>query len=176
MDRVAVFLDGGYLNKVLEHLGRPRLDYDRFIQSIKGELPLLRAYYYYCMPYLSPEPTELERRMWQSKQSFIHILARLPRIELRQGRLAKRGDEYEQKRTDIMLAVDMVRLSTGRQISEAVLVAGDSDFVPAIAHCKDSGVAVSLYYAPGTVSDELLDVCDELHPFGQDLVNGCLRS
>ncbi|MBO9542378.1 NYN domain-containing protein [bacterium] len=175
MDRVAVFIDEGYLNKALDNLGRPKLDYGRFIQAIKGDLPLLRAYYYYCMPYQSQVPTDSERAMFQGKQSFIRFLSRLPRLELRQGRLAKRGTEFVQKRVDIMLAVDLVRLASLGQIQEAYLVAGDSDLVPAINHVKDAGVSVGLYFEPGSVHDELLDACDELHPLSWEFVSDCLR-
>lgn len=176
MERVAIFIDEGYLNKALESLGRPRLDYGRFIEAIQGDMPLLRTYYYYCMPYQSPTPTPEERNMYQAKLSFVRYLSRLPRFELRQGRLIKRGTEYVQRRVDIMLASDLVRLSVGGQIKEAVLVAGDSDFVPAIAIAKDAGVLVTLCYAPGAAHDELLDACDELVPISRDLLEDCLRS
>ncbi len=176
MERVAIFIDEGYLNKALESLGRPRLDYGRFIEAIQGDLPLLRTYYYYCMPYQSPTPTPEERNMYQAKLSFVRYLSRLPRFELRQGRLIKRGTEYVQRRVDIMLASDLVRLSVAGQIKEAVLVAGDSDFVPAIAIAKDAGVLVTLCYAPGAAHDELLDACDELVPISRDLLEDCLRS
>ncbi|MNK79283.1 NYN domain protein [compost metagenome] len=176
MERVAIFIDEGYLNKALESLGRPRLDYGRFIEAIQGDMPLLRTYYYYCMPYQSPTPTPEERTMYQSKLSFVRYLSRLPRFELRQGRLIKRGTEYVQRRVDIMLASDLVRLSISGQIKEAVLVAGDSDFVPAIAIAKDAGVLVTLCYAPGAAHDELLDACDELVPITRDLLEDCLRT
>lgn len=176
MERVAIFIDEGYLNKALESLGRPRLDYGRFIEAIQGEMPLLRTYYYYCMPYQSPVPTSDERNMYQAKLSFVRYLSRLPRFELRQGRLIKRGNEYVQRRVDIMLASDLVRLTVGGQIKEAVLVAGDSDFVPAISIAKDAGVLVTLCYAPGAAHDELLDACDELVPLTRDLLEECLRT
>ncbi len=176
MERVAIFIDEGYLNKALESLGRPRLDYGRFIEAIQGDMPLLRTYYYYCMPYQSPTPTPEERNMYQAKLSFVRYLSRLPRFELRQGRLIKRGTEYVQRRVDIMLASDLVRLSVSGQIKEAVLVAGDSDFVPAIAIAKDAGVLVTLCYAPGAAHDELLDACDELVPITRDLLEDCLRN
>lgn len=175
MDRVAVFIDEGYLNKALDNLGRPKLDYARFIEAIKGDLPILRTYYYFCMPYQSPVPTDTERSMYQGKQSFIRFLSRLPRLELRQGRLAKRGTEFVQKRVDIMLAVDLVRLASTGQIVEAVLVAGDSDLVPAIYHVKDAGVSVGLWYEPGSAHDELLDACDELRPLSWEFISSVLR-
>lgn len=175
MDRVAVFIDEGYLNKTLDNLGRPKLDYARFIEAIKGPLPVLRTYYYYCMPYMSQVPSETERTMFAGKQSFIRFLARQPRMELRQGRLVKRGTEFVQKRVDLMLAVDLVRLASLGLIQEAVLVAGDSDLVPALHYVKDAGVSVTLWYEHGSAHDELLDACDERHALTRDVIGGCLR-
>lgn len=176
MERMAIFIDEGYLNKALEGLGRPRLDYGRFIEALQGDLPLMRTYYYYCMPYQSPTPTPEERAMYQSKLSFVRYLTRLPRFELRQGRLIKRGTEYVQRRVDVMLASDLVKLAVSGQIKEAVLVAGDSDFIPAVAVAKDAGVIITLCYAPGAAHDELLDACDELVPITRELLEDCLRT
>ena len=50
---------------------------------------------------------------------------------------------------DILLAIDLVRLSLRRAIAQAVLVTGDSDFVPAIQIAKDEGVQVILAHAEG---------------------------
>lgn len=48
---------------------------------------------------------------------------------------------------DILLAIDLVRLSMRRAIAQAVLVTGDSDFVPAIQIAKDEGVQIILAHA-----------------------------
>jgi uncharacterized LabA/DUF88 family protein len=62
---------------------------------------------------------------------------------------------------DILLAVELVRLSWSGQIGYAVIVTGDSDFVPAIEAAKDAGVITRLYYSRRAVHDELLSAVDE---------------
>jgi uncharacterized LabA/DUF88 family protein len=81
---------------------------------------------------------------------------------MRFGKLRKNRDgTFEQKRVDILLAVELVRLSWSHQIGHAVIVTGDSDFVPAIEAAKDAGVITTLYYSRRAVHDELLTSVDE---------------
>jgi uncharacterized LabA/DUF88 family protein len=68
--------------------------------------------------------------------------------------------KFVQKGVDVMLSVDLVKLASTNQIGKAVLVAGDSDYVPAIKVAKET-VSVTLCYYEGTIHRELFDVCDE---------------
>jgi uncharacterized LabA/DUF88 family protein len=102
----------------------------------------MRTYYYNCMPYQSNPPTEDEKRRFSAMDKFIYTIQRLPRFECEAWKVGCIAGEFIQKRVDISLAVDLVRLSCTRSISKAVIVAGDSDFVPAIEAAKDSGVVV----------------------------------
>ena len=89
----------------------------------------------------------------------------------RAGRLGRVGGEFVQKRVDIALAADLVRLSCGRMIGKAVIVTGDSDFLPAIEAAKDAGVLVTLFYSESSIHDELLSAVDERTPIDQDLID-----
>lgn len=68
----------------------------------------------------------------------------------------------------------MVRLCSKKQIDLVILIAGDADLVPAVEACKEEGAIVRLYYKTGTISDELLNVCDERYEINQSLVDKCL--
>ena len=85
------------------------------------------------------------------------------------------GGEFIQKRVDIALAADLVRLSCGRMIQKAVLVTGDSDFMPAIEAAKDAGVLVTLYYSQSSIHDELLSAVDEGSVMDQELISQVTR-
>ena len=53
MEKAVVFIDAGYLNKVLKnYFGEPPIDYLKFSEQICTDLGLirLRAYFYQCMP------------------------------------------------------------------------------------------------------------------------------
>jgi len=102
-------------------------------------------------------------------QRFLVALERNPRFLVRQGRLAARGYRqdgrpiFEQKQVDILLATDVVLLSTKRLMTEMVIVTGDSDFLPAPKIARDEGVVVRLAHGLGSnrPHNELWDVADE---------------
>ena len=177
-DRLALFLDAGYLDKLVSDAfadvqgGRKvplPLDYKRLGAALAGDRPW-RVFYYHAMPWVSDPPLPAEHAVFQAKQRFVDFLGRLPRWELRAGVVERRDDPrrgavwYEQKRIDVSLAVDLVRLAWRQEISRAVLVAGDSDFVPAVEDARQAGVRVTLRYAPGTAHEDLIAACDEALP------------
>lgn len=130
----------------------------------------LRTYYYHCMPFQSVVPTPEERSRFAAMDAFIFNLKKLPRFQFRQGKLQRIGNEYKQKRVDIWMAVDLVRMSSNRQIEKAILITGDSDLVPAIEAARDEGVVVVLFYSPDSRHDELLQACDERYEITRNLV------
>jgi len=171
MSRCAVFVDGGYLNKILEHeFSKAAIDYGRLSDELTQGTERLRTYYYHCMPYQSDPPTEEEKQRHANMARFIEALKRLPRFEFRQGKLAKRGGGFEQKRVDIWIAVDLVRLSFSHQITKAIIISGDSDLVPAIEAAKDAGVVVQLWSSRRAVHNELLQAADERFEVDQSLI------
>jgi len=175
-DRAAVFIDGAYLTKILDvDFGKPKIDLAGFSEILCGSYERLRTYYYNCMPYQSNPPTDEERRRFASMDKFVYTLRKLPRFEVKLGRLGCVGGEFVQKRVDIALAADLVRLSCGRMIQKAVLVTGDSDFLPAIEAAKEAGVLVTLYYSRSSIHDELLSVVDESAVIDQELISKVAR-
>lgn len=56
-----------------------------------------------------------------------------------------------------------------------MVIAGDSDFVPAVEQAKDAGVVVRLLYFRESCHDELLDAVDERVEITQVLVDSCQR-
>jgi uncharacterized LabA/DUF88 family protein len=169
----AIFIDGGYCAKVTEqHFGRPRIDFQRLSDVLSGTAHRLRTYYYDCMPYQSNPPTLQEKEKYKAKAQFLHAVGRaVQRFQFRQGRLRKTGPTtFEQKRIDVLLGVDMVRLCSKKQIQEVILIAGDADLVPAVEACKEEGAIVRLYYHPSAISDELLNVADERYEIDAKLV------
>jgi uncharacterized LabA/DUF88 family protein len=169
MGRVAIFIDGGYLDFVLRGFRTPTIGFERLAATLATPDDLLRTYYYHCLPYQSPTPTHEEADRFAAKQRFFHALGRLDRFEVREGKLAFRGLDqttgrpiFEQKRVDIKLAVDLVLLATKRQITRAALLTGDSDFLPAVQAAKNEGVLIHLYHGEGENQPhrDLWDVAD----------------
>lgn len=109
--KVAVFIDGGYLDHLRDHRRVGRLDLEKLVHSAVGGGELLRAYYYACMPFQGEPPTEEERSRYAKKYQFLSVVRRLPRFEVRLGKIQRIGDDVRQKRVDILLAIELVSLA-----------------------------------------------------------------
>ncbi len=180
-NRVAIFIDGAYLDNVLrEEFQNVQIDYQRLSDALAGESSILRTYYYHCPSYQSNPPTEEESTRYSGQRRFFTALERLPRYTVRLGRLAYRGNDqsgrprYEQKQVDILLGVDLVQLAAKQTIQEAVLVAGDSDFIPAVVVAKSEGVLVRLYHGMRPHSD-LWQETDERIQLTQTFIDSLRR-
>jgi uncharacterized LabA/DUF88 family protein len=168
MSRYAVFVDGGYIKAVLKQFGEPRISCRKLSELFADKDERLRTYYYDCAPFQSNPPTPEEQQRKRNFDSFVSALqARVPRFQLRRGRLqrildASGNSKFIQKKVDVLLTVDLVRLSCERQIQRAVLIAGDSDFVPAIQVARDAGTIVQVYHGSKPLPHaELLAASDD---------------
>jgi uncharacterized LabA/DUF88 family protein len=185
MHRIAFFIDGGYLDRELDNKRQgKRIDYRKLVNIIAEksgtDKEIVRVYYYHCLPYQDRQPTTEQSEKFSRAQGFFRALQRTSRFEVRIGRLAFRGNRedgtpiFEQKRVDLMLGLDLMSLAVKHMIDEVFLVAGDSDFVPAVNAVKKEGIVVYLVHGD-TPHDDLLDEVDERIPLTQELVGGCFR-
>ncbi|MGA2936203.1 MAG: NYN domain-containing protein [Syntrophobacteraceae bacterium] len=143
-----IFFDGEYVRKIFQKQDM-RANVPLLISKIMEDagippISLLRVYYYTSAPYQSENPTLEEKSRYKQYQKFVQFLEQQESIEIRYGRLEKRGDSFSQKMVDVLLSIDLVELSAKARIKTAILVAGDSDFVPAVKKAKDNGVKVIL--------------------------------
>jgi len=177
MGRYAVFIDGGYLRAMLASFGEPRISYRKLSDHFAQGDERLRTYYYDCPPFQSSAPTTDEKERKRRFDRFLDYLQRnVPRFQARLGRLQRIQDstgawKFVQKKVDVLLTVDLVRLSCEKQIQRAVLIAGDADFVPAIQVARDAGTIVQLYHGRAPMPhDELLRVSDDRVAIDEDLI------
>lgn len=168
-NRTAIFIDYAYLDRHtwdLFNRTRFRVNFQAFSEKLAGDFDILRTYVYHCPVYQSNPPTDEERHQHAAQRRFFDALELLPKYEIKLGRLERWGPDangryrYQQKRVDIMLAVDLVQLAARQIIQEAIIVAGDSDFIPAIAAAKSEGVWVRLAHGVSP-HRELLTAVDD---------------
>jgi len=177
MEKVAIFIDGGYFNRILKnYFNMIDIDYFKLCDEICNELNLnrLRTYYYNCLPIVRKGNKDDERRH-SKMQLFLTGLKRLPRFEIKLGRLQLISGQFKQKMIDVLMSLDIVDKCFDNHVQHIVLIAGDSDFVPAIKKAKDYGVIVHLFYHPKSIQNELLGEIDELHPISDELINKCKK-
>lgn len=182
MEKIAIFIDAGYLNKVLEQdFDRTKIDFEKMKNILSENDNLLRAYYYNCLPYQSSTPTDDEKKRFSSCQKFHGKLKRIDCFDVREGRLEYRGTDdtgkriFVQKRVDIMLACDLVQLSIKNKIEKAIIITGDSDFLPAIDIAKKEGVSITLLHGSTCKPhNDLYDIADHRKIIDQTFIDQIL--
>jgi len=141
MDRVAVFVDAGYLfaqGSILvagEKLTRSdlHLDHDKVLAGLSAlatgitSLPLLRIYWYDGTA-MGPTPQQL-------------ALAYKPSVKLRLGFVNQHG---QQKGVDSLIVTDLINLARNRAMADAVLLTGDEDIRVGVQQAQEFGVRVHL--------------------------------
>lgn len=136
MNCIAPFIDGAYLEHVCRHVGQPHVDFAALATHIGNGFEVLRTYYYHCLPYLREPALPADRERFSRRHRFFTALSHLPRFQVRLGQLERRGRNdrgmpvFEQKRVDVLTAVDLTLLATKRMITHAAVFAGDSDSSP----------------------------------------------
>jgi len=178
VNRYIVMIEGGYMRPAMKMLGDPppEVSYLKLSEYFAAGDERLRTYYYDSPPFQSASPSEDEKRRKADFDKFTQAIERLPRTQVRLGKLQRRREngqwKFQQKRVDVLLAVDLVQLSCEKLIQRAVIIGTDSDFVPAILTAKNAGTIVQLCQVPGSrVNDELLRAADEVIPFDQALLD-----
>jgi uncharacterized LabA/DUF88 family protein len=150
---------------------------------------LLLTFLYHCLPYQGQKPTPEEADRYGKAQRFYQAIGRLPRYEVRLGRLAYRGQDaggkpiFQQKRVDLLLGLDFALLAGKHQIQHAAILSGDSDLIPAVTAAKQEGVCVWLIHGPvrsridgkATYARELWDETDERIELTQTLIDTAVR-
>ena len=198
MARLAIFIDGGYLDKLCEYeFARVRVDYAKTAEATRQiigaksaePIDLLRTLYYHCPPYQSNPPTQDERERTATFRRFTDALKRLDRFDFREGRLQFRGVDkdtgkpiFQQKRVDLMLGLDFALLAGKSRVTHIALWAGDSDLIPAVEVAKQEGVSTWLFHGPrnskqgkSTYSEELWQVVDERVEVDSKLIESIKR-
>lgn len=110
-----------------------------------AELVKLR---YYCAP--MPSLAEPHRK---AQERFYRALSYVPEVELVLGRHDPRTMDdgrvvHQEKETDVRLAIDMVLGAVRDDYDIAVVVSGDTDFVPAIEAVRQFGKRVVWAHFP----------------------------
>ncbi len=180
MGVVAIFIDGGYIEKVLKNeFTNFQIDFELFAKEIaniiSSDNEILRTYYYNSLPYKGNPPSDEESDRFAKRQSFYDALNKKSRFDVKLGRLSKRGPDrdgnyfYEQKMVDALLSIDLVHLSAKGKITYAALIAGDGDFVPAIKVAKEEGVIIWLFHGQKKHA-ELWQTADERVLLQEDFI------
>jgi uncharacterized LabA/DUF88 family protein len=83
---------------------------------------------------------------------------------------------FSQKGVDVEFALDLAELCHNGTIDKALIVSGDSDFVPAVERVNKLGIVTQNVYSPYQFSYHLRDHCTDRREIDQKLINDSLLS
>lgn len=184
-DWAVVFIDGGYLEKVKDGVygSNIKVDLECLSEKLAEPHKRFRTYYYNAYPYQNPnDPTDDEKKRFSKAQRFYDRLNKLNRFEVRLGKTVKRYSSdgsiyYTQKGVDVYFSIDILKVAWSGYAKYIVLLAGDSDFVPAIKAAKEKGAIVKLIYCDSNgPPNDLLNTVDERIPLSKELFDDCKLS
>ncbi len=156
-ERVAVFIDGGNMFHATNAL-KLKINYRRLVEILRKDRWLLRAYFYTGIP--SGDLPKEVREQLRRQQGFLNELQNAG-IKVKTIPLKKTPEGYIEKGIDILIATDMISLAYKDAYDTAILVSGDSDFIPVVEKVQEIGKRVENASFKKTSSYELRKVCDE---------------
>lgn len=174
-ERLAAYVDGFNLYFGIRQEGRRHLwlDLERLVQSLLKPQQQLVAVRYFTARVRNDPPAE------QRQQTYLNALAaHSSLLEIRQGRFQQKTkrcyscrsswNEYEEKESDVSLAVSLIEDGVMGLYDTALIVSADSDMSPAIRALRrlvpDMRVIAAL--PPNRNSAGLKAVCDATIPIG----------
>ncbi len=158
-----LFIDGGCLRKTLEALS------ERYFPGSKIELDynklagnFTKVFYYDALPVKELGETEADyTTRIQAQETLLNHIRSFNRYHVYEGdarRRPKRG--LEQKKVDVMIAVDMLTHTVRRNMHTATLLTGDVDFKPLVDALVQEGMFITLWYPRDATSRELITAAD----------------
>ena len=150
--RVAIFIDGNNLFHAARSAG-VEIDYAKLLNFLRGESPLLRAFFY----------TGVDERA-ERQQGFL-LWMRRNGFRVIHKELKTFYDGTRKANLDVEIAVDM--LSLAGRYDTAVLVSGDEDFVYAVNAVAYKGCRVEVAGFRSNTAPKLIDVADYFIDLGE---------
>ena len=142
---------------------------------------LYRIFYYDCPPLDKTIYHPLLQRGIDFRHSetfawtveFFNQLKQQRKVALRLGELSEENASFrlndsklkqlQQKGVDMKIGLDIASLAYQKNVDQIILIAGDSDFVPAAKHARREGIDFVLDPMWATIKDSLFEHIDGLH-------------
>ncbi len=156
-EKIAIFIDGGNMFHASNYL-QIKINYKKLVEILRKDRWLLRAYFYTGIP--SGDLPKEYKEQWKKQQGFLNELQNMG-IKVKTMPLKKTPEGYIEKGIDILIATDMISLAFKNAYDTAVLVSGDSDFIPVIEKIQELGKRVENASFKRESSYNLRKICDD---------------
>ncbi|MBH5398576.1 NYN domain-containing protein [Bradyrhizobium sp. CNPSo 4010] len=174
-----LFIDGACLRTTIEEIGKRyvpgqvlRIDYDRLTGGYD------KVFYYDALPAKRNGETDEEFGVRRDAAIAFHDqLGSLDRFHVYEGDTRKSPTvrKQEQKKVDVMIAVDMLTHSFRRNMQHATLLTGDLDFKPLLDALVQEGMSVTLWYPPHKTNKQLISAADQRRQLDVQSIYPALR-
>ena len=157
-----LFVDGGYLRKVLEKFGSEVYGGSEltFNYQALGN-GFTKCFYYDCLP--APREGEdavaSDERLSRQREQLREIRA-LHGWHVVEGAIVGSGNRARQKQVDVQIAVDLLTHSYRKNMHRATFIAGDQDFKPLVEAVVRDGMLIEVWSEKSSASRDLLDAAD----------------
>jgi uncharacterized LabA/DUF88 family protein len=160
-----LFIDGGCLRETILQIGNDyaagaKLEVD-FAALTAG---FHKVFYYDALPSRLGTESEFDFKVRHDAVAAIHDrLGALDRFHVYEGetRRSLSRAKQEQKKVDIMIAVDMLTHSFRRNMQQATLLTADLDFKPLLDALVMDGMFVTLWCPPNRTNADLVKSADK---------------
>ena len=155
MENTLVFVDNGFFKLVKNNFEKSSSRRKKLLQTFrsivkKENLNLEHLFFYHAPPYQSKDLTDKENKLKRDYDLIKKMISRKKWATFREGRCQRLkidgNYKYSQKGVDILLVIDLMRFDISfPNIKKIILIACDSDFVPAIKQLRKENIEVILY-------------------------------
>jgi uncharacterized LabA/DUF88 family protein len=171
MDRMQeqayLFIDGGHLrqqfrNSIDRWYGEA-CDFD--VQRVNNFFSASKCFYYDCVDEKrnGESETDFKNRAAIQEANFDRI-SEVAATHVRLGSLSGSGKKRRQKKVDVQLAVDAMNHAARRNMSRAIFLTGDQDFLPVVQALVDMGLFVDVAGDKRHTSRDLARAADTYRP------------
>ena len=141
---VCIFIDAQYVYEIIKEFKKLygikyAIEYNQFAITLAKELNLwlTKTYYYTAPPYQSQPPTPKERERLRGYNTVMKHYRHIQNFYIREGRCQKINEDYQEKGVDTLFTMDLMETAHENKVKNVILVACDTDYVPAIKRLKE---------------------------------------
>jgi uncharacterized LabA/DUF88 family protein len=158
-----LFVDAGSLRGRLENISKRFFPGQAFTINFENlARDFTKTFYYDALPVREKDEDERTyNERIKPQRTLLDSAAGVDGIHVYEGDARRRRKVgLEQKKVDVMIAVDMLTHSFRRNMHQATLLTGDNDFKPLLDALVQEGMFVTLWYPPDETSQELINAAD----------------
>ena len=183
LERVMIFIDGGYIRKLfLELFNNDKNNFTKVSHNLlkwyntwppnPHRANLIRIYYYDGIA----DPKDDPESRFEQREYFESLERGNQNLDVNLGEAVKKEDgSFRQKGVDVLLTIDALSMAYQDLYDSALFLLGDRDFIPLIQAVKSTGKKTFGFFFTKKVAQELSTAFDFRLAFDEKIMNTWLK-